>query len=253
MISLILDNIWLILFVGLALPLLTYRSKFRKIIYQTNSWVINIKPVFTDELRGIIGGLSIDHPKYKRVRDYYRSYLVVYLVMVLFYFDFSGFTQTKKSDSSDTRIGVGSTLPSFSLKDQYGNTFSIDSVIGKQNLLIYFYPKDGSPGCTREACAFRDEFDEFKKAGTMIIGISGQSVESHMKFATENRINYPLLSDEGNKVRKLFKVPANLLGLIPGRVTYIIDKNGKVVFVYGSQVMATSHAEKALKIVKGLK
>lgn len=253
MISIILDNIWLILFIGLGLPLLTYRSKFRKIVYQTNNWTINIKPVFTDELRGIIGGLCVDHPKYKKIRNYYRIYLVIYLVLLLFYFDFGGFTQTKESSSLDKRIGVGHEVPLFSLKDQYGNTFVLDSVIGKQNILIYFYPKDGSPGCTREACAFRDEFEAFKEAGTMIIGISGQSVESHLAFATENRINFPLLSDEGNKVRKLFKVPSNLVGLLPGRVTYIIDKKGKVVFVYGSQINAEKHAVEALRIVKELK
>lgn len=253
MISLLLDNIWLILFVALGLPLLTYRSKFRKIVYQTNSWVINIKPVFTDELRGIIGGLCVDHPKYKKMRNYYRIYLVLYLILILFYFDFSGFAQTKPADTPDGRIGVGSKVPSFTLKDQYGNMFSIDSVIGKQNLLIYFYPKDGSPGCTREACAFRDNLEEFKGTGTMIIGISGQSVASHLQFATENRITYPLLSDEGNKVRKLFDVPSNLVGLLPGRVTYIVDKKGKVIFVYGSQVRVKKHAEKTLKFIKEFK
>jgi Peroxiredoxin len=253
MISLLLDNIWLILFVALGLPLLTYRSKFRKIVYQTSSWAINIKPVFADELRGIIGDHCIDHPRYKRIRSFYRSYLVTYLVLILFYFDFSGFTQTKPSDASQTRIGVGSKVPSFSLKDQYGNTFSIDSVIGKQNLLIYFYPKDNSPGCTREACAFRDEFEVFRKAGTMIIGISGQSVESHKNFADANRVNFTLLSDEGNKVRKLFGVPSNLMGAMPGRVTYIIDKKGKVVFVYGSQIRAQNHPKKALEFLKNFK
>jgi len=253
MINLLLDNIWLVLFIGLAIPLLTYRSKFRKIVYQTDSWVINLKPVFTDELRGIIGDACIDHPKYKKVRNYYRTYIILYLLLALFYFDSSGFTQTKESDSSNNRIGVGSRIPSFSLKDQYGNTFNIDSVVGKQNLLIFFYPKDGSPGCTREVCAFRDNYDAFTKAGVMIIGISGQSVESHMKFAVENRVNYPLLSDTGDKVRKLFKVPTNLFGLMPGRVTYIIDKRGKVVYIYGSQVRAAHHAEKALELVKGLK
>ena len=153
----------------------------------------------------------------------------------------------------ETAVSVGSMVPSFSLKDQFGNTFVLDSVIGKQNLLIYFYPKDDSPGCTKEACSFRDQFDVFKNSETMIIGISGQSIKSHLEFANKHRLNYTLLSDEGNKVRKLFGVPSNLLGLVPGRVTYIVNKKGMVVFMFNSQINAEKHVEEALRIVKDLK
>jgi peroxiredoxin Q/BCP len=148
---------------------------------------------------------------------------------------------------------VGSHVPQFALADQNGNLFSIKSVIGKKNLVIYFYPQDDSPGCTKEACYFRDEFEVFNEANAMIIGISGQSVESHKKFAEKYRLSFTLLSDEGDKVRKLFGVPVNFLGMLPGRVTYVIDKSGKVVFIFDSQTQAKRHVDEALKIIKDLK
>lgn len=150
------------------------------------------------------------------------------------------------------KISIGSTVPLFSLKDQFGDTFQLSSVIGKKNLIIYFYPKDDSPGCTREACSFRDQYEVFNNNDTMIIGISAQSVKSHLQFAQKHRLNYTLLSDEGNKVRKQFGVPSNLMGLLPGRVTYVVNKEGKVVFMFNSQINAEQHVEEALRIIKDL-
>ena len=149
-------------------------------------------------------------------------------------------------------IKVSSTVPSFSLKDQNGQVFNIDLVKGKHNLVIYFYPKDDSAVCTKEACSFRDKFEVFKKEDALIIGISGQSVESHLEFAKKHHLNFTLLSDEGNRVRKLFGVPSGLLG-IPGRVTYIVNKEGKVVFVFNSQMNGEKHIQEALRILKDLK
>jgi len=148
---------------------------------------------------------------------------------------------------------VGSTVPTFSLKDQNGTDFKIESVLGKKNLVIYFYPKDDTPGCTKEACSFRDQFEVFKKEDALIIGISGQSVQSHFDFAKKHRLNYTLLSDEGDKVRKLFGVPTSFLGLLPGRVTYIVNKEGKVVFIFNSQLNAGKHIEEAIRILKDIK
>lgn len=150
-------------------------------------------------------------------------------------------------------IKIGSTIPGFTLPDQNGNLFNIDSVLGKKKLVIYFYPKDDSQGCTKEACSFRDQYEVFTEADAVIIGISGQSVESHKAFAEKNRLNFTLLSDKGNKVRKLFGVPANFFGLIAGRVTYVADKSGKVVYIFNSQVQATKHVGEALRILKELK
>lgn len=151
------------------------------------------------------------------------------------------------------KVVEGSQVPSFELKDQYGELFSSDSVVGKKNLVIYFYPKDNTPGCTKEACSFRDQFAVFADADAMIIGISAQSVESHLAFAEKHRLNYTLLSDTDNKVRKLFGVPGNLFGLIPGRVTYIVDKNGKVVYIFNSQMDAEKHVDEALRILQTMK
>jgi peroxiredoxin Q/BCP len=165
---------------------------------------------------------------------------------------FAGFTLLK-SNPEMNKIEVGSTVPQFTLADQNGAPFSISSVLGKKNLVIYFYPMDDSPGCTKEACAFRDQFEVFNEADALIIGISGQSVESHKKFAEKYHLSFTLLSDEGDKVRKLFGVPVNFLGMIPGRVTYIVDKSGKVVYVFNSQTQATKHVDEALRILKELK
>jgi len=151
------------------------------------------------------------------------------------------------------KVEVGSDVPQFTLADQNGSLLSISSVIGKKNLVIYFYPKDDTPGCTAEACYFRDEYEVFNEADAMIIGISGQSVESHKKFAEKYRLSFTLLSDEGDKVRNLFGVPVNFLGLLPGRVTYIADKSGKVVEIFNSQTQSKRHVDEALKILKTLK
>lgn len=144
-------------------------------------------------------------------------------------------------------------IPQFSLPDQNGKMFDINSVLGKKKLVIFFYPQDGSLSCTREACYFRDLSDVFDEADAIIIGISAQSVESHKKFAEQNNLTYTLLSDRKNTVRKLFGVRDKALGLIPGRVTYVADRSGKVVFICDSQFDAQRHVDEALKIVLVLK
>jgi thioredoxin-dependent peroxiredoxin len=246
------QNIWLILFVIWGLPLTYYRSKFRKLVYQTDNWFINIKPLFWKELKALFGNIYPENKNYIKLRNFYRFYLAVYLILFILYFSFSSNSQTTNNVDMK-KIEIGSSIPAFSLNDQNGNIFDISSVIGKKNLVIYFYPKDDSPGCTKEACYFRDQFEVFKEVDALIIGISGQSVESHKKFAEKYRLTYTLLSDEGNKVRKLFGVPTNFLGLIPGRVTYIVDKTGKVIYMFDSQVQATQHVDEALRILKELK
>ena len=245
--SYLLDNIWFVLFVAWGLPLGLYRSKFRKIVYQTDSWTINIKPVFWKEIRGLFGNLYPDNPNYKKFRKFYAIYLIVYTALFIIYLLFSN------NSNKMEKIVVGSTIPSFELKDQNGDLFQIDSVLGKKNLVIYFYPKDDTPGCTAQACAFRDQFEVFEDADALIIGISAQSVESHLNFAKKNRLNFTLLSDEGNKIRKLFAVPSNLFGLISGRVTYIVNKSGEVVFIFNSQIQSEKHIDEALRILNDIK
>jgi thioredoxin-dependent peroxiredoxin len=240
------QKIWLILFIVWGLPLTYYRSKFRKIVYQTESWTINIKPYFWKELKALFGNVYPENRNYLKFRNFYRMYLAIYIILFSCYMFFNPNPKMNK-------IEVGSLIPQFALPDQNGNLFDINSVLGKKNLVIYFYPKDDSPGCTAQACSFRDQFEVFSEADAFIIGISGQSVESHKKFAEKYRLKYTLLSDEGNKIRKLFGVPTDFLGLIPGRVTYVIDKSGHVVFLFSSQTQTQRHVDDALKILKDLK
>jgi thioredoxin-dependent peroxiredoxin len=151
------------------------------------------------------------------------------------------------------KIQIGDIIPSFTLKDQNGNDFDISSLLGRKKLVIFFYPQDGSLNCTREACYFRDLKDVFSETDAVIVGISGQSVESHKEFAEKNRLTYTILSDNKNIVRKLFGVPTKFFGSIPGRVTYVADKSGKVVFIFDSQTETQRHADEALKICLLLK
>ena len=148
------------------------------------------------------------------------------------------------------KIIIGSEIPEFELLDQNGVNFRITDHIGKKNLVIYFYPKDDTPGCTKEACYFRDQYDVFNQADALIIGISSQSVESHKQFAEKYRLNFTLLSDEGGKVRKIFG--ATSLGFIPGRITYIVDKKGIVIYVFNSQIDAEKHVDESIRILKEL-
>lgn len=205
----IIENIWLILFFAWGLPLTFYRSKFRKMVYQTDSWTINIKPYFGKELKALFGTIYPDNRACLKLRNFYRFYLIIYLFLFTAYLTFN-------KDKHMNEIKIGSTIPAFTLPDQNGNMFDINSVLGKKNLVIYFYPTDDSPGCTAQACSFRDQFEVFSKADAVIIGISGQSVASHKAFAEKHRLSFTLLSDKGNKIRKLFGVPTNLFGLLPG-------------------------------------
>jgi len=149
------------------------------------------------------------------------------------------------------KITIGDTIPNFTLLDQNGVGVTIKDKIGKP-LVIYFYPKDDTPGCTKEACSFRDQYDVFGEYGTEIIGISSDSPASHLKFAKKYNLNFTLLSDENGEVEKLFGVPRTALGLIAGRVTYIIDKNGVVRHIFNSLLNAEKHVEESLRIIKSL-
>lgn len=147
-------------------------------------------------------------------------------------------------------MNIGDFCPYFELPDQHGNLFSSKEWIGKKKLVIFFYPKDETPGCTKEACSFRDRHEEFLKYDCEVIGISSDSIESHKQFATRHNFNYILLADTNKEVRKLFGVPGSLFGLLPGRVTYIIDFEGKIRGVHNSQLNPVSHIEEALEVVK---
>jgi peroxiredoxin Q/BCP len=113
--------------------------------------------------------------------------------------------------------------------------------------VIYFYPKDDTPGCTKEACSFRDSYEEFTDRNVKVIGISADDVESHSNFAKKYNLPFTLLADVDNEVRNLFGVKGNVFGLIPGRVTYVVDKTGVIIYVFQSQLKAERHITEALQ------
>ena len=148
-------------------------------------------------------------------------------------------------------IAVGDKAPDFKLRDQNGKEVSLAGFRGKKAVVLYFYPKDETPGCTKEACSFRDSYEDFVKAGAEVIGVSGDSVNKHKSFAEHHRLPFTLLADDGNLLRKAYGVPATLW-LLPGRVTYVIDKGGVVRHVFDSQLQATKHIKEALGVIQSL-
>jgi len=145
-------------------------------------------------------------------------------------------------------LKVGDKVPNFIAKDTNGNDFDSQSIIGKQPVVIYFYPKDETKVCTEQACSFRDNYQEFKDLGAEVIGISADSVQSHLKFKSKFNLPFILLSDADKKLRKLFGVENDLI-FIPGRQTFVADKNGTIIMVFNS-MSGKIHIEKALEILK---
>jgi peroxiredoxin Q/BCP len=143
----------------------------------------------------------------------------------------------------------GDQLPEFTAIDQNGEEFNSNTLQGRA-AVIYFYPKDETPGCTREACMFRDHFEEFTQAGATVVGISGDSPKSHKKFAEKHRLPFTLLTDKKRQLEKLFGVSRSVLGLLPGRETFIFDKNGKLKRRFNSQFNINSHISEALESIQ---
>ena len=149
-------------------------------------------------------------------------------------------------------IQIGDKCPSFQLPNQRGEQVNIDDLLGKKLLVIYFYPKDETSGCTAEACSFRDSYEDFTSMGCEVIGISSDSISAHEQFASKHRLNFTLLADTKKEVRKLFGVPNNLFGLLAGRVTYVIDMNGIVNSIHNSHLNPTGHIDAAKKAIQNL-
>lgn len=145
-------------------------------------------------------------------------------------------------------IQPGERAPDFALRDAAGNVVKLSQFQGKP-VVLYFYPKDDTPGCTLEACAFRDQYEDFVDAGATVIGVSSDSSESHRKFAARHRLPFSLLADRDGAVRKLYGVPSTF-GLLPGRVTFVIDADGVVRHVFNSQLAATRHVGEALDALR---
>lgn len=149
-------------------------------------------------------------------------------------------------------IQIGDDCPVFKLKNQFGEEFHLANLLGKKTLVIYFYPKDDTPGCTKEACSFRDRFEEFKDLGCEVIGISSDSEQRHKEFADKHKLPFILLADINQEVRKSFDVPGSLFGLIPGRVTYIVGRDKKIKGIFNSLLNPIGHIDHALQLVKSL-
>jgi thioredoxin-dependent peroxiredoxin len=153
--------------------------------------------------------------------------------------------------SKQSKVQVGDVAPDFTLPDQTGRPVQLRDLIGERKVVLYFYPKDETPGCTIEARAFRDSYDKFTAQGAEVVGVSSDSVRAHRRFATRYGLPFLLLSDRGGTVRERYGVEKTL-GLLPGRVTYVIDRSGVVRHVYSSQIFATRHSRTALQVLNAL-
>jgi peroxiredoxin Q/BCP len=149
-------------------------------------------------------------------------------------------------------IRVGDAAPDFTLPKQDGSSVVLRELLQKGAVVLYFYPKDDTPGCTAEACGFRDAYEDFKDAGAEVVGVSSDSATTHSAFASKHRLPFTLVADAGGKVRKLYGVKATL-GLLPGRVTYVIDPRGVVRHVFDSQLNPTKHVREALDVLRTMK
>ena len=147
--------------------------------------------------------------------------------------------------AKNNELKIGDSAPDFTLQDQNKQDHTLSDYFGKK-IVVYFYPKDDTPGCTKQACQFRDQYESFMEFEALVIGISSDNVESHKKFSEEYNLPFTLLSDTKKDVRKLFGVPKSFL-LLPGRVTYVLDRNGVVQYIFNSQFGIEKHIETALE------
>ncbi len=139
--------------------------------------------------------------------------------------------------------------PLFESITDAGEKFSLSDFRGKSNVVLYFYPKDFTMGCTKEACSFRDNWDRVTALGATVIGISADDPETHAKFKKEHSLQFTLVSDQNNGIRKLYGVEGRF---IPSRITFVIDKRGKIRSIFNSQLNVTKHIENALESLDGI-
>jgi peroxiredoxin Q/BCP len=147
------------------------------------------------------------------------------------------------------KVKIGDKAPDFTLLSQSGESVTLSDLIGKKNIVLYFYPRDKSKGCTRQACEFRDKYEVYTDLGAEVIGVSSDDVKSHESFADKYNLPFILLSDKNNKVRRLYGVKSTF-GVISGRVTYIIDKKGFVRHIFSSQFQPKKHIKESLEALK---
>jgi peroxiredoxin Q/BCP len=166
----------------------------------------------------------------------YKSFLAISFLFI----SILSYSQNTK------KLKVGDTMPRFFLEDQNGNFFDSNDYLGKQSLVIFFYPKAGAPVCTAEACSFRDNISEFEKINAKIVGISPDKGEVQQEFTKKNKLPYQVLSDKNGRIRKLFGVPTLFLSKRPKRYTFIIDENGIIQKIYYNKKDVDTHIDQAL-------
>jgi peroxiredoxin Q/BCP len=154
--------------------------------------------------------------------------------------------------AESSALRVGEPAPDFELPSSTGEIVRLSHYRGKSEVVLFFYPKDNTPGCTAEACTFRDSHEAFRDAGAAVIGVSSDSAESHRKFASRFGLPFVLLSDADDALRERYGVPRTL-GLFPGRVTYVIDRDGIVRHIFSSQMQPKRHVAEALRVLEGLR
>lgn len=147
---------------------------------------------------------------------------------------------------------IGEKCPTLKTSNQYGEKIDFTNLIGKKRIVIFFYPKDFTPGCTKEACGFRDNYEVFNNLNCSVFGVSSDSEKRHLSFAKKFNLNFDLITDRDRKLSKLFQVQRNLFGLIPGRVTYIFDENGICQGIFDSLHDADGHIEHTLNTLQSL-
>ena len=148
-------------------------------------------------------------------------------------------------------LNIGEKAPDFTLQTATGESFSLSQALQKNNVVLYFYPKDDTRGCTAQACSFRDQYDIFRENNAEVVGISSDDVETHQQFSAKHQLPFTLLSDPKGEVRKLYRVPRTL-GIVPGRVTYLIDRQGIIRYSFNSQLKPLEHVAGTLEVLKSL-
>ncbi|KAL3158673.1 hypothetical protein ABBQ32_011415 [Trebouxia sp. C0010 RCD-2024] len=138
------------------------------------------------------------------------------------------------------------------LQKSNGGGVALSSLENKKPIVLFFYPKAGTPGCTKEACKFRDEYGKFVDAECEVFGISSDTTEANAAFAKKERLPFPLLTDQSDFLRKSFGIKGNVFGMLKGRQTFVIDKEGKCVMSFNDQMGAEKHVEEALQVIKTL-
>ncbi|KAK5577519.1 hypothetical protein RB653_002462 [Dictyostelium firmibasis] len=189
---------------------------------------------------------------FKQQQDYSLIQLIIAGVVIILISKFLILPFfSNKSNTKMTKLTVGDRAPDFTAPDKDGKSYSLKDFADKI-LVLYFYPKDSTPGCTKEACSFRDNYEQFTDAGAVVVGISSDGAESHSKFSAKYRLPFTLLTDNKGEIAKSYGVKKELL-LIPGRSTFIIDKNQNIVLIHSSLLNAESHITESLKVIEKLK